>query len=206
MDFLLHIDKYLAGLIDHYHNYTYLILFGMIFIETGIVIAPFIPGDSLLFATGALVAGGHTGLNIYLLALLLIIAAFSGDVLNYRLGGYFGPRIFKQGNKILKPEYYHRTETFFKQHGGKSIALGRFMPVIRTFVPFVAGVSRMSTARFLGFNITGGSIWVLLFLSLGYFFGIIPLIKNNFTLFIIGIVIISLIPVLLAAFSKKKKE
>ncbi|WP_317131810.1 MULTISPECIES: VTT domain-containing protein [Mucilaginibacter] len=195
---------YLAGLISHYHSSTYLILFGMIFIETGIVVVPFIPGDSLLFATGALVAGGNTGLNIYLLALLLILAAFAGDVLNYKLGGYFGPRVFKKDNKILRLEYYQRAKSFFDQYGGKSIAFGRFIPMIRTFAPFVAGVSRMPIVRFLSFNIAGGSVWVILFLAIGYFFGNIPLIKDHFSLFVIAIVVISLIPVGLAAFRNEK--
>jgi membrane-associated protein len=206
MDFLLHFDKYLAGLISQYHGYTYLILFGMIFIETGVVIMPFIPGDSLLFATGALVAGGNTGLNIYLLALLLIAAAFAGDLLNYHIGGYFGPKIFKKDNKLLKLEYYHRAAVFFEQHGGKSIAFGRFMPVIRTFVPFVAGVSKMHITRFLSFHIAGGVIWVILFLSVGYFFGNIPFIKDHFSIVVIAIVLISLVPVGIAAFQKKKTQ
>jgi len=205
IDFILHIDKYLADIISQCHGYTYLILFGLIFIETGIVVAPFIPGDSLLFATGALVAGGNTGLHIFWLVLILITAAFAGDMLNYHLGGYFGPKVFKKDNRILKLEYYERTRTFFDKHGGKSVMLGRFLPIIRTFVPFVAGVSKMPAAKFAGYNITGGVSWIVFFLLLGYFFGNIPVVENNFSIVVVAIIAISLIPAVYAAIKGRKK-
>jgi membrane-associated protein len=204
MDFILHIDKYLGGIISQYHTYTYLILFAFIFAETGFVVTPFIPGDSLLFAMGALLAGGKTGLNIYLLAAILIVAAVLGDLLNYHLGKYFGPKVFKKENKILKLEYYEKTKKFFDVHGGKSVTLGRFLPLIRTFIPFVAGISGMTQGKFLRYNVVGGIAWIVVFLSAGYFFGNIPVVKNNFSIVVVGIIATSLIPVIYAAVKRKK--
>jgi membrane-associated protein len=203
MDFLLHIDKYLAGMISAYHTYTYLILFAFIFAETGFVVTPFLPGDSMLFAMGALMAGGNTGLNIYLLAGILIVAAVSGDLLNYHLGKYFGPRVFKKENKILKLEYYEKTKQFFKAHGGKSVTLGRFLALIRTFIPFVAGISGMPQGKFLLYNVAGGVAWIVILLSAGYFFGNIPAVKNNFSIVVVAIIASSLIPLIYTAVKRR---
>jgi membrane-associated protein len=204
MDFILHIDKYLGDIISQYHTYTYLILFAFIFAETGFVVTPFVPGDSLLFAMGALLAGGSTGLNIYLLAAILIAAAILGDLLNYHLGKYFGPRVFKQENKILKLAYYEKTKKFFDEHGGKSVTLGRFLPLIRTFIPFVAGISGMPKTKFLSYNVAGGFAWIVILLSAGYFFGNIPAVKNNFSIVVVAIIGISLVPVIYAAVKRKR--
>src|SRR4051794_8202815 len=155
MDFILHIDKYLAHIINQYHALTYLILFLFIFVETGLVVMPFVPGDSLLFASGTLIAGGNTGLNIYLLAVILIIAAFIGNTVNYFIGKYVGPKVFKKDNRILKLEYYHRTKDFFDRHGDKAVMLSRFVPIIRTIAPLVAGVGKMPFARYCFYNIVG---------------------------------------------------
>jgi membrane-associated protein len=203
MDFILHIDKYLASIISQYHTYTYLILFAFIFAETGFVVTPFIPGDSLLFAMGALLAGGSTGLNIYLLAVILIAAAVLGDLLNYQLGRYFGPRVFKKENKILKLEYYEKTKKFFDAHGGKSVTLGRFLPLIRTFIPFVAGISGMARRKFLRYNVAGGIAWIVILLSAGFFFGNIPAVRNNFSIVVVAIVVISVAPIVYAALKRK---
>ncbi len=208
-DFLLHIDKYLAHIINQYHSLTYLILFLFIFAETGLVVTPFIPGDSLLFASGTLIAGGSTGLSIYLLALILIVAAFAGNSVNYWLGNYFGPKVFKEKNKILKLEYYLKTKEFFDKHGGKAVIFSRFIPIIRTIAPFVAGVGKMPFLQYSLYNIIGGGLWVLFFLFLGFFFGNIPFVKDNFTVVVLVIIAISLVPAIYAAIksrSSKKHE
>ncbi|HWZ02530.1 MAG TPA: VTT domain-containing protein, partial [Mucilaginibacter sp.] len=164
VDFILHIDKHLSAIISQYHALTYLILFAIIFAETGFVVTPFLPGDSLLFAAGALIAEGGTGLNIYLLALILIAAAFIGNTVNYLLGGYLGHKVFKPGNKILKLEYYEQTHAFFEKHGALAVIFSRFMPIIRTIAPFVAGVSRMPFLKYSLYNIIGGASWIIVFL------------------------------------------
>ena len=204
MDFILHIDKYLAHIINQYHALTYLILFLFIFVETGLVVMPFVPGDSLLFASGTLIAGGNTGLNIYLLAVILIVAAFVGNTVNYFIGKYLGPKVFKKDNKILKLEYYHRTKDFFDKHGGKAVILSRFVPIIRTVAPFVAGVGKMPFAQYSLYNIAGGAAWVICLLFVGYFFGNIPFIKNNFTIVILVIIVVSLIPPVYTAIKSRK--
>jgi membrane-associated protein len=203
MDFILHIDKYLAYIINQYHALTYLILFTFIFAETGLVVAPFVPGDSLLFAAGTLIAGGSTGLSIYLLAGILIVAAFAGNTVNYFVGKYLGPKVFKKDNKILKLEYYYRTKDFFDKHGGKAVILSRFVPIIRTIAPFVAGVGKMPFAQYSLYNIAGGVSWVICLLFVGYFFGNIPLIKNNFTIVILVIIVVSLIPPIYTAIKSR---
>ena len=206
VDFLLHIDKYLADIINQYHSLTYLILFLFIFAETGLVIMPFIPGDSLLFASGTLIAGGNTGLNIYLLAVILIAAAFTGNTVNYWLGHYFGPKVFKENNKILKLDYYLRTKEFFDKHGGKAVIFSRFIPIIRTVAPFVAGVGRMPFLQYSLYNLAGGVAWVLFFLFLGFFFGNIPLVKNHFTIVVLAIVAVSLVPAVYAAIKSRSAK
>jgi len=199
IDFILHIDKNLAEIISQYRGETYLILFAIIFAETGFVVTPFLPGDSLLFAAGALIAGGNTGLDIYLMAVVLIIAAFAGNTVNYFLGGYLGVRVFKPENKVLKLSYYLETQAFFTKHGGKAVIFSRFVPIIRTIAPFVAGVGKMPFGRYSLYNILGGLPWILIFLFGGKFFGDIPFFKNHFPLVSLAIILISVIPAIYAA-------
>ena len=199
IDFVLHIDKHLETIINQYHALTYLILFAIIFAETGFVVTPFLPGDSLLFAAGALIAAGNTGLSIYLLALILITAAFTGNTVNFVLGGYFGPRVFKEKNRVLKLKYYLQTHAFFEKHGALAVIFSRFMPIIRTIAPFVAGVSRMSFLKYSLYNIVGGAAWIIVFLFAGYFLGNVPFFKAHFALVGIVIIIISIIPPIYAA-------
>ncbi|MFD2145227.1 VTT domain-containing protein [Mucilaginibacter antarcticus] len=180
LDFILHIDKHLVDITSQYQGWTYLILFAIIFAETGFVVTPFLPGDSLLFAAGALIAGGQSGLNIYLLALLLIVAAFAGNTANYFLGSYFGEVVFKPDNKILKLEYYQQTKAFFDKHGGKAVIFSRFMPIIRTIAPFVAGVGHMPFGRYSLYNIVGGVSWIVIFLFAGFMLGNVPFLKRTF--------------------------
>jgi membrane-associated protein len=206
IDFILHIDKHLADIISQYHALTYLILFVIIFAETGFVITPFLPGDSLLFAAGALIAGGNTGLNIYLLAVILIIAAFTGNTINYLLGNYLGPKVFKENNKILKLDYYLQTKAFFDRHGGKAVIFSRFMPIIRTIAPFVAGVGRMPFLRYSLYNIIGGASWIIVFLFAGYLLGNVPFFKAHFSLVGIAIILVSVIPPIIAGISNRKKK
>jgi membrane-associated protein len=206
IDFILHIDKHLADIISQYHTLTYLILFVIIFAETGFVVTPFLPGDSLLFAAGALIAGGNTGLNIYLLAIILIIAAFTGNTINYMLGNYLGPKVFKENNKILKLDYYLQTKAFFDKHGGKAVIFSRFMPIIRTIAPFVAGVGRMPFLRYSLYNIIGGASWIILFLFAGYMLGNVPFFKAHFSLIGIAIIVVSILPPIIAAINNRRKK
>ncbi len=193
MDIFLHLDKYLGWLIQEFGVLTYFILFLIIFCETGLVITPLLPGDSLLFAAGTFAAIGE--LQIVQLMLLLIIAAVAGDAVNYWIGAFLGEKLirYKQG-RLIKKEYLNRTRLFFEKHGGKAIILARFIPIVRTFAPFVAGMAKMSRFRFFLFNITGGVIWVSLFTTTGFFFGNIPAVKRNFSWVIFGIIILSLVP------------
>lgn len=206
IDFILHIDKHLADIISQYHTLTYLILFVIIFAETGFVVTPFLPGDSLLFAAGALIAGGNTGLNIYLLAIILIIAAFVGNTINYLLGNYLGPKVFKEKNRMLKLQYYLDTKAFFDRHGGKAVIISRFMPIIRTIAPFVAGVGRMPFLRYSLYNIIGGVSWIILFLFAGYMLGNVPFFKAHFSLIGIAIILVSVLPPIIAAINNRNKK
>ena len=199
IDFILHIDKHLVQITSQYQAWTYLILFLIIFAETGFVVTPFLPGDSLLFAAGALIATGDSGLNIYLLSIILIIAAFLGNTVNYLLGSYLGLRVFKAENKVLKLDYYLKTKAFFDKHGGKAVIFSRFMPIIRTVAPFVAGVGRMHFGRYSFYNIVGAVSWIVIFLFLGYLLGNVPFFKKNFSLIALGIVVVSLLPPIWAA-------
>jgi len=198
IDFILHIDKHLIEITQQYQGWTYLILFFIIFAETGFVVTPFLPGDSLLFAAGALVAHGNSGLNIYFLWLFLIIAAVMGNTTNYELGKFFGVKVFKPENKILKLDYYLKTKAFFDTHGGKAVIFSRFLPIFRTVAPFVAGVGKMSIGKYSLYNFIGGAAWITLFLFLGYFFGGIPVVKRNFTIVVIMIILVSVIPPIIA--------
>lgn len=199
IDFILHIDKHLEIITSQYQGWTYLILFVIIFAETGFVITPFLPGDSLLFAAGALVASGNSGLDIKLLGIILIIAAFTGNTVNYFIGNYLGPKVFKEKNKVLKLEYYLETKAFFDKHGGKAVILSRFMPIIRTIAPFVAGVGKMPVARYSLYNIIGGAAWIILFLVGGYMLGNVSFIKSHISLLGIVIILLSVVPAVWAA-------
>jgi membrane-associated protein len=209
IDFILHIDKHLVQITSEYQSWTYLILFIIIFAETGFVVTPFLPGDSLLFAAGALIAGGKSGLDIYLLTIILIIAAISGNTVNYMLGKFLGARVFKEENKILKLSYYLQTKAFFDKHGGKAVIFSRFVPIIRTVAPFVAGVGHMPFTRYSIYNIVGGVSWILIFLFCGFWFGKVPFIEKNFSLVAIIIILVSILPPVFAIaknkFSKKKQ-
>jgi membrane-associated protein len=192
IDFVLHIDTHLGLIISTYGTATYAIMFFVIFIETGVVFTPFLPGDSLLFAAGAFAALGS--LNIFVLAGLMIIAAFLGDTSNYWIGHFFGEKLIANPKVPIRKEYIEKTQRFFEKHGGKTIILARFVPIVRTFAPFVAGVGKMSYGKFISFNIIGGIAWVLLATLTGFFFGNIPFVKDNFSIVILAIVVISILP------------
>lgn len=196
VDFILHIDRHLAGIIAQYGLWTYGLLFLIIFAETGLVVTPFLPGDSLLFAAGAFCAKPETGLNIHLLALLLLTAAVVGDNVNYWIGRSLGPKVFsREDSFLLRKKHLDRAHAFFEKYGARAIILARFVPIFRTFVPFVAGVGRMSYRRYLPFDLAGGFAWIYFFTYAGYWFGNQPLIQRNFKLVIIAIIVVSLIPV-----------
>jgi membrane-associated protein len=208
IDLFLHLDVHLAEFVAQYGVWVYGMLFAIIFIETGIVIWPFLPGDSLLFAAGALAATGV--LDIYVVMVLLIIAAIAGDAVNYSIGRYVGPKVFSaedhQGffHRLLNREHLAKAHAFFEKHGGMAIVSGRFAPIIRTFVPFVAGAAAMTPSKFVSYNVSGGIIWVVVCAGAGYAFGNVPIIKNNFSLVAIGIVIVSMIPLALEVMRARK--
>ena len=193
IDFVLHMDRYLGQIVAATGYWSYAVIFVVIFIETGLVVTPFLPGDSILFAAGALIATQHV-LDVRLLYVIVAAAAILGDTANYWIGHFIGERAFTTNSRFLKKEYLDRTHTFYEKHGGMTIFLARFIPIIRTFAPFVAGVGKMTYWHFLSYNIIGGLIWPALFLFGGYYFGNIPFIKSNFSLVVIAIVLISLIP------------
>jgi len=192
VEYFLHLDKHLGQVIQTYGFWTYLILFLIIFCETGLVVTPILPGDSLLFAAGTFAAIG--ALRPEVLFVLLSIAAVAGDSVNYAIGHRIGPRVFRENYRFLKRESLDRTEQVYERHGGKTIIIARFMPIIRTFAPFVAGVGSMRYPRFLAYNVAGGIAWIGLFVYGGYFFGNIPVVKRNFTLVILGIIFVSILP------------
>jgi len=200
LDLFLHVDKHLENIINEYQNWTYLILFLIIFIETGLVIWPFLPGDSLLFAAGAIIAGGNTDLNVVTLILLLIVAAFLGDTANYLIGKYFGNKLLGttvRGKLLVKAQYMDKTHEFYEKHGPKTIILARFVPIVRTFAPFVAGIGKMHYGKFLSYNIIGGVVWITSLTLLGYFIGTNAVVKENFELVVLGIVGISVLPMII---------
>jgi len=206
IDFILHIDDHLVEIVNNYQTWTYLILFLIIFAETGLVVTPFLPGDSLLFATGAIIAKPETDLNIFIMWGLLFIAGVVGDLVNYHIGKYIGPKAFSGKYKFLKKEYLEKTEGFYDKYGGKTIIYARFVPIIRTFAPFVAGVGSMSYGKFASYNIIGAFLWVSSFLFIGYFFGGLPIIKDNFTIVIFVIILLSFIPPIVEVVKEKYKN
>ncbi|CAM2793369.1 DedA family protein [Rariglobus hedericola] len=196
VDFILHIDAHLSEIIRDYGMWTYGVLFLIIFAETGLVVMPLLPGDSLLFAAGALAALPESGLNVHLMAFLLFIAAVLGDSLNYWIGNKIGPAVFRREDSIwLRKKHLERAHQFFERYGGRAIILARFVPIVRTFVPFVAGVGAMTYRRFFMFNVVGGFIWIYAFTYLGFFFGNLPLVKKNFGLVIMAIIVVSVLPI-----------
>lgn len=195
IDFILHLDEHLAEIVSQYGIWTYALLFLIIFMETGLVVTPFLPGDSLLFAAGTLASPAlNEALNIWILIPLLIAAAVIGDTINYWIGHFIGPKAFSGNIRFLKKEYLDRTHEFYERHGGKTIILARFIPIIRTFAPFVAGVGAMTYSKFLLYNVVGGVLWVMIFTLAGYFFGRLPFVRDNFSLVVLAIIVISVMP------------
>jgi membrane-associated protein len=193
IDLFLHLDKHLNLLVQDYHQWTYLILFVVIFCETGLVVTPILPGDSLLFAVGAIASLGS--LKVEVLFISLSIAAILGDTVNYWAGNFIGPKVLhKEKVKFFKKEYLERTHKFYEKYGGKTIIIARFVPIIRTFAPFVAGIGTMSYLKFITYNVVGGILWIVVFVFGGYYFGNIPLVKRNFTIVILVIIFISILP------------
>lgn len=203
-DLFLHLDKYLGSVIQNYGNWTYLILFVILFCETGLVITPILPGDSLLFAIGTFCALGY--LDIGKTLALLSVAAVLGDTVNYAIGHYIGPKVFHyKDSRIFKKEYLHKTHRFYEKYGGKTIIIARFVPIVRTFAPFIAGVGAMTYWKFLLYNVAGGLFWVFSITLAGYYFGNIPVVKNNFTVVILAIVFISMLPGLIGWLQHRKR-
>ena len=204
IDFILHFDRHLLEFVAHYGTWVYAILFAIVFAETGLVVTPFLPGDSLLFAAGALCATGELSMTAMLA--LLMFAAFAGNTVNYTAGRFIGPRVFTGNYRLLNKASLDRAHAFFEQYGGKAIVLARFVPIVRTFVPFVAGAAQMTTGRFVAYNAVGAISWVSLCLGAGWFFGNIPVVKNNFSLVTIGIVFVSVLPMLFELISHRRKR
>ena len=192
-DFLLHLDKHLAEIIQAYGVWTYAILFTIVFLETGLVVTPILPGDSLLFAAGSFAALG--ALDLSLLFVLLTVAAILGDTVNYAIGHYLGPKVFHfPKSRFFNPDHLRKTHEFYERYGGKTIIIARFVPIVRTFAPFVAGIGAMSYPRFITYNVVGGLLWVVICLGAGYFFGNLPFVKKNFSLVILAIIVVSVMP------------
>jgi membrane-associated protein len=202
VDIVLHVDRYLTPMLQQYGALTYLLMFLLLFCETGLVVTPFLPGDSVIFALGALAAEG--GLDVGILAAVLMSAAVLGNVVNYAVGRKLGPAVFKsEKSRLFNREYLERAHAFYEKYGALTIILARFMPIIRTFAPFVAGIGRMKYSRFFAFNLIGSVAWVSLFLSVGYFFGRLPFVQKNFSLVALGIIVVSFIPPIATAIKVK---
>lgn len=205
LDYVLHLERHLDGLVQSFGPWIYAVMFLVIFCETGLVVTPFLPGDSLLFALGALSARPD-GLNLWLLMGLLIVAAILGDSVNYWFGSLLGPRLFRGENvRFLNRKHLERTHEFYERYGGKTIILARFVPIVRTFAPFVAGMGRMTYRRFMAYNVVGGVAWILIFLVGGYLFGNLPLIKKNFTLVILAIIVVSILPGVIEFYRERRR-
>ena len=193
VDLIVHLDEHLLWVAQNYGAWIYAVLFLIVFCETGLVVTPFLPGDSLLFVAGTIAGAGE--MNVHLMAGLLVLAAVLGDSLNYAIGHYLGPRVFRyEDSWFFRKAYVERTHAFFERHGGKTIVIARFLPIVRTYAPFVAGIGRMEYGRFLLFNVTGALLWVVLLTYAGYLFGNLPVIKDNLTLVILGIILLSISP------------
>lgn len=207
IDFILHIDVHLAELIAQYGIWVYAILFLIIFCETGLVVTPFLPGDSLLFVAGALGSLPTNNINVHIMALALILAAILGDSSNYLIGRFFGEKLFSnRDSKIFKQSYLEKTHGFYEKYGGKTIILARFVPIVRTFAPFVAGMGHMNYRHFSVFNVTGGIIWVVIFIYTGYFFGGLPFVQENLKLLILGIIVVSVLPGVIEVIRNKRSK
>jgi membrane-associated protein len=205
MDYLLHLDRYLNQLVADYHAQSYLILFLILFAETGLVVTPFLPGDSLLFTAGALAATQDSPLNVGVLYVIFILGALTGDNTNYWIGKLVGPRLFrKETSRLFKRQHLDRTHAFFEKYGGKTVIIARFVPIVRTFAPFVAGLGAMTYLRFLAFSIAGACLWVGVCVTSGYFFGNLKVVKNNFSLVILAIVFISLLPAIIEVIKHRR--
>ncbi|MAG92028.1 hypothetical protein CMO83_05110 [Candidatus Woesearchaeota archaeon] len=204
-DFILRLDEHLSVIIQNFGVWTYVLLFLIVFLETGLVVTPFLPGDSLLFAVGTFAAIGS--LNVYLAYVVLLAAAIIGDSVNYSIGKYIGPKVFKKkDSKVFKKEYLDKTEGFYEKYGAKTIVIARFVPIVRTFAPFVAGVGSMKYPKFLFYNVFGAFLWVTLLLFGGFFFGNIPIVRENFEIVIIVIIILSFVPMIVEYWKHKKKK
>jgi membrane-associated protein len=205
IDLVVHLDKHLNGLIEQLGPWTYVVLFLIIFCETGLVLTPFLPGDSLLFAIGALSASGGA-LRVEIVLVVLTVAAILGDTVNYWVGHFVGPRIFHRDDvRFLNKKHLHKTHEFYERYGGKTIILARFIPIIRTFAPFVAGIGAMSYPRFMVYNVVGGAFWVCGFTLAGYFFGNFPIVKNNFTYVVLAIIFLSVLPALIEIYRERRR-
>jgi len=207
VDFIIHIDRHLAEIIASYGLWTYGVLFLIIFAETGLVVMPLLPGDSLLFAAGAFCAKPETGLNVHLMAGLLFVAAILGDTVNYWVGRKIGPAVFKREDSIwLRKKHLDKAHAFFEKYGGRAVILARFVPIVRTFVPFIAGVGSMTYPRFMAYNVIGGFIWIYFFIYAGFLFGNQPFVQKNFKLVILAIIILSVLPIVVEFFREWRKS
>lgn len=206
IDFILHIDQHMVEMVRDYHAWTYAILFVIIFCETGLVVTPFLPGDSLLFVAGAIAAQPNMPITVHLLALIVFAAAVLGDSSNYAIGHFFGRRLFSNPNsKIFKQSYLDKTHEFFKKYGGKTIILARFVPIVRTFAPFVAGMGKMHYYFFMLYNLVGAALWVCLFCFTGYFFGDLPFVQENLKILLLAIIVISILPAVIEVLRERWK-
>ncbi len=203
VDLFLHLDHHLAAVIADYGPMTYVILFLVIFCETGLIVLPILPGDSLLFAAGALAV--TTDLKVEILIPLLLVAAILGDAVNYAVGHYLGPKVLTENHRFLKRAYLEKTHHFYEKYGGKTILFARFVPIVRTFAPFLAGVGGMTYSRFFAYNVSGAVLWIFLFVLAGYNFGNIPVVKQNFTLVILGIIVVSVLPAVVEFLKSRQK-
>ena len=205
IDFVLHIDVHMVEIVNNYQGWTYLILFFIIFAETGLVVTPFLPGDSLLFAAGTIVAKPDATLSIYLLWVLLMVAAVVGNLVNYRVGIFVGPRAFSDRYKLIKIEYLTKAQQFYSKYGGKTIIYARFIPILRTFAPFVAGMANMTYSKFASYNIFGGIGWVVLVTLIGYYIGNVDIVRRNFEKVLLGIVLVSVLPIVFEYLRGRKR-
>ncbi len=205
INFILHIGEHLQQIVNDYGSWVYAVLFAIVFCETGLVILPFLPGDSMLFAAGSIAAMG--GMNIFVLVGLLILAAVLGDFVNFEIGKHFGQKLFANPNsRIFKPQYLQKTQDYYAKYGGRTIIIARFVPIVRTFAPFVGGMGQMPYREFIKYNLVGAVLWVTSFTLLGYFFGGLQIVKNNFSLFLIGIIVVSVLPMVIEVWRAKTKK